>query len=294
MKYEFISKEPVKYGWSGDAKFIVVTAEGERCLLRISPEEKYESRKRTFDMMQRAARLGIPMCQPLDFGECEEGVYILQSWIDGEDAETALAVMDTERRYQYGIDAGRILRKLHTLPAFDGIEPWDIRFGRKIDRKLKMYDECPIKYPGGESLISFINANRHLIAGRGQCWQHGDYHVGNMVIGTDGRLYIIDFDRDDCGDPWEEFNRIVWSAEDMPDFSSGMVNGYFDNEVPMDFWRLLALYISSNTLSSLPWAIPFGQNEVDTMLRQCRQVLAWYDGMNTVVPNWYSDKNSGE
>lgn len=28
-------------------------------------------------------------------------------------------------------------------------------------------------------------------------------------------------------------------------FAAGMVDGYFDEMVPMDFWRLLALYISS-------------------------------------------------
>ena len=61
---------------------------------------------------------------------------------------------------------------------------------------------------------------------------------------------------------WEEFNRIVWCAQAAPAFASGMVDGYFDGDVPMEFWKLLALYICSNTLSSLPWAIPFGEGEV--------------------------------
>ena len=67
-----------------------------------------------------------------------------------------------------------------------------------------------------------------------------------------------------------------------------MVNGYFDDDVPMDFWRLLALYIASNTLSSVYWAIPFGQKEIDTMLNQAKEVLSWYDNMQNPVPTWYS------
>ena len=55
----------------------------------------------------------------------------------------------------------------------------------------------------------------------------------------------------------------------------------------MLFWRLLALYIASNTLSSLPWAIPFGEDEIATMRRQADEVLLWYDGMRRVVPLWY-------
>ena len=66
-----------------------------------------------------------------------------------------------------------------------------------------------------------------------------------------------------------------------------MVNGYFDDNVPMEFWRLLALYISSNTLSSVYWAIPFGQDEVNTMLNQAKEVLSWYDNMRNPVPTWY-------
>ena len=107
------------------------------------------------------------------------------------------------------------------------------------------------------------------------------------MIDRNGVLTIIDFDRDDFGDPWEEFNRIVWCAQSAPSFATGMVDGYFDGNVPMEFWELLALYICSNTLSSLPWAIPFGEQEITTMRNQAKEILEWYDEMRTVVPTWY-------
>jgi hypothetical protein len=40
-----------------------------------------------------------------------------------------------------------------------------------------------------------------------------------MMIGRDRQLYIIDFNRSDFGDPWEEFNRIVWCAQAAPVFA---------------------------------------------------------------------------
>ena len=55
----------------------------------------------------------------------------------------------------------------------------------------------------------------------------------------------------------------------------------------MTFWELLALYICSNTLSSLPWAIPFGEEEIQTMRHQAAEVLSWYDNMRRVIPTWY-------
>ena len=156
-----------------------------------------------------------------------------------------------------------------------------------MDTKIRNYDECPIKYSKGQAFIDYINANRHLLIGRPQTYQHGDYHIGNMMVDRNGKLYIIDFNRNDYGDPWEEFNRIVWCAQKSPLFASGMVDGYFDNQVPMEFWKLLAMYISSNTLSSVYWAIPFGESEVNTMLNQAQEVMEWYDNMTNVIPTWY-------
>lgn len=69
-----------------------------------------------------------------------------------------------------------------------------------------------------------------------------------------------------------------------------MVNGYFGGDVPEAFWRLLLLYIAGNTLSSVPWAIPFGQSEIDVMLRQGREVFSWYDNLRRAEPSWYIGK----
>lgn len=286
-QFEFVSKTTVEKGWSGDKKYCAVTADGTKYLLRVSPIEQYERKKSEFELMQRVAALRVPMCEALEFGTCDEGVYSVQTWIEGRDAEELLPELSEEAQYRYGYESGKILQKIHSIPAPEGIEDWEVYFNRKADRKIEMYEECPLKYENGHAFIEYINANRHLLQGRPRTYQHGDYHVGNMMIDNSGKLFIIDFNRNDSGDPWEEFNRIVWCAQAAPKFAAGMVDGYFDSEVPMEFWRLLALYISSNTLSSLPWAIPFGDGEVQTMTNQAADVLKWYDNMTNPVPTWY-------
>ena len=285
MKY--VTKEPINKGWSSDKRYCATDENGTRYLLRVSDIAQHDTKQSEFNMMKRVASLGVPMCQPIEFGTCEDGVYSIQSWIDGEDAEQVMSGYSDTEQYVYGLEAGRILRKIHSIPAPATQEDWEIRFNRKMDYKIKKYGECPIKYENGQAFIDYINENRHLLKDRPQVYQHGDYHIGNMMIDRNGQLHIIDFNRNDYGDPWEEFNRIVWCAQKAPLFASGMVNGYFDDNVPMEFWRLLALYISSNTLSSVYWAIPFGQDEVNTMLNQAKEVLSWYDNMRNPVPTWY-------
>ena len=290
MIYQRIkTRTPIDKGWSGDRKYCVATEDGETYLLRLTPPEKAEHFRQCYLHMERAAKLSVPMCLPVEFGACAEGTYAIHSWIDGEDAEAVIPALPAERQYAYGLDAGRILKKFHTLPPPPDAPTWSERFNGKIDRKIALYAACPLKYEGGERFLEYIAANRRLLDGRPQTWQHGDYHIGNMMVDRSGVLTIIDFDRDDFGDPWEEFNRIVWCAQSAPAFATGMVDGYFDGDVPMEFWQLLALYISSNTLSSLPWAIPFGAAEITIMCDQAQEVLRWYDGMRTVIPAWYQD-----
>ena len=284
-----VERRLVDKGWSGDQKYCVTTTDGSKYLLRITAPERAQRFHLGYLRMQEAAALGIPMCLPIEVGESEEGIYAIHSWIDVTDAEETVPTFSKEKQYAYGLDAGRILKKLHSLPAPAGVTHWVERFNTKIDRKIKMYAECPLKYDNGELFLSYLAENRYLLSDRPQTYQHGDYHIGNMMIDKDGVLTIIDFDRDDFGDPWEEFNRIVWCAQAAPAFASGMVDGYFDAEIPMEFWKLLALYISSNTLSSLPWAISFGEKEIQTMRHQAAEVLQWYDNMRNPVPTWYME-----
>lgn len=287
LQNRFVSKYLIDKGWSGDKKYCVTDEQGNKFLLCVSPIEQYKRKKSEYELMQQVAALGVPMCKPLEFGVSDDGVFSIQSWINGVDAEENVQNLTSEEQYSYGFEAGRILKEIHRVPAPEGIEDWEIYFNRKADRKIKMYEECPVKYENGQAFIDYINDHRHLLSGRPQTYQHGDYHIGNMMIGSDKRLYIIDFNRNDFGDPWEEFNRIVWCAQSTPLFATGMVNGYFDNDVPMEFWELLALYISSNTLSSVPWAIPFGDEQVQVMVNQAKDVLGWYDNMKNPVPTWY-------
>ena len=288
MIYEtIVSRAFIDKGWSGDQKYCAVTSDGSKYLLRVSNFERKDRRNQEYARMKELEKLGISMPKAVELGIAEEGIYILTEWIDGEDAGDVLHTLDPKTQYSYGMDAGQMLQKLHTIPAPPDAPDWKQRFNAKIDRKIAMYNGCPLKYERGELLLNYLSKNRYLLAYRPQTYQHGDYHTGNMMLGRDGKLYIIDFDRDDYGDPWEEFNRIVWCAQDAPEFARGLVDGYFNGDVPEAFWRLLLLYISSNTVSSLPWAVPYGGEQIKVMTDQWADIRSWYDDFRRIIPTWY-------
>ena len=100
--------------------------------------------------MERVSALGIPMCQPVEFGICEEGVYSLKSWIEGKDAEKEIINFSDKQVYEYGYEAGIILRKLHSIAAPDGIGSWEDFFNQKKNRKIDNYNNCSLKYENRE------------------------------------------------------------------------------------------------------------------------------------------------
>lgn len=106
-----IEKSPIEKGWSCDKKYRVTDENGIKYFLRVTPREKSDSRNDMFKIQQKLAALNVPMCRPIETGNCDEGVYILQTWIDGEDAEDVIPAFSADKQYALGIEAGQILKK---------------------------------------------------------------------------------------------------------------------------------------------------------------------------------------
>jgi len=290
-KFGITTFEQLNKGWSADKKYIIETADGKKQLLRIANIKGHDRKKHEFEMMQRIAVLGIPMSQPIEFGVCADDgtVYQLLSWVEGEDAITALPLLSETEQYLLGIKSGEILRKIHSIPAPDNQVDWETRYNKKINNRITANQECAdqgLIVCGMEYMQSYVENNRHLLKGRPQCFQHGDYHVGNMLI-ENGKLAIIDFNRCDFGDPWEEFNRITFSGAASPHFATGQLHGYFDGEPPEGFFELLAFYTAANYLGGLSWARMFGEEEIAFARKQFAEILSWYNNMQETVPSWY-------
>lgn len=281
--------EAVHKGWSKDKKYYIRAIDGRELLLRMADISQYENKKREFESVRKLDDIDILMSRPIDFGICNNGqsVYSLFTWVEGEDAMQVIPALSAKEQYRLGVKAGEFLRKMHQIPAENNQTPWAEYYNGKINKYITNYKACGIHLKGADKIINYVEQNRYLLENRPQSFQHGDYHVGNMIVTKSGELGIIDFNRCDYGDPWEEFNRITWCAGMSGIFASGRINGYFNNEVPDLFFRLMSLYIASNQLSTVHWAIPFGQEEVDIMLERAGNVLDWYDEFQTYVPNWY-------
>jgi aminoglycoside phosphotransferase (APT) family kinase protein len=223
---------------------------------------------------------------------CNNGknTFRLFSWVEGVEIIKIIGTLSEEEQYDYGYDSGKILRKIHEIESPSNQLSWREHYNQKIDKKIELYRNCGISFPNSECVIDYIQNQRSLINERPQSFHHGDYHLGNMLLTPDKKLGVIDFNRLDFGDPWEEFNRVPWSASKSIWFASGQINGYFSNEVPKGFFELMALYIGVNLIGSIPWAIPYGDKEMKILLSQTKEVLKWYGNFDHCKPKWYQKK----
>lgn len=286
-----VKKEPITEGWSEDKKYCATTVDGIKYLLRISPLSKYEAKKVLFSTTEQIAALDIPMCLPVEFGICDDGVYTIQSWINGVDLTSILplsseTLLSETEQYALGLQAGKILKKIHTLSIPEPQEEWSVSFNREIDRKMQKYHECGLRFDGDSHIFAYIEKNRHLLINRPQCFLIWDYNILNMMY-ENGGIKIIDFEYYNHGDPWNEFCCICWNAMASSYFATGQIHGYFDGEPPMEFFKLLAVYNIVLMLSLMSsWALTseMGRN---VTLKLSQDILNWYDNMKNHVPSWY-------
>lgn len=284
---EWSSVEPVTKGWSKDQKYRIRTTTGETLLLRLSARSRLEAKRKEYEIIQKFAALGFPMSQPVEFGVRDDCVYLLLSWVDGEDLQTVLPRLSKEEQYRLGREAGAILKKIHSIPVELADRPRQTKRERKLEQLLQ-YEQSALRIEGDETALQYVKDNIGLIWSQPPVYQHGDFHPGNLIYRPDGSIAVIDFNRWEVGDPWEEFYKLQSFARELSvPYCAAEINAYFDDSPPDDFWRVLAVYVAWSSLFSIKWAEQFGPADVEGMVRRCRAAFADFDSFRRSIPKWY-------
>ena len=189
-------------------------------------------------------------------------------------------------------EAGSILKKIHSVP----LEEEDVPIKTKKEKKLLQlakYEESGLRIPDDEIAIRYVKENIDQIWKEPPAYLHGDFHPGNLIYMQDGSIGVIDFNRWEVGDPFEEFYKLEnFGIESSIPFCIGQIDAYFDDSVPMDFWIANAVYVAQASLFSIKWAEKFGQREIDGMVARAKRAFADFDGFKKIIPCWYSGRYS--
>ncbi|MCD7738352.1 MAG: phosphotransferase [Lachnospiraceae bacterium] len=342
--HSWTSVEPVNKGYSAEKKYKLHSDTGEVFLLRISDAAYYEAKRKEYEIVCKYARTGIRMSSPKAFGTCNQGqnTYMLLSWVEGADLTEILPSLSEQEQYQLGRQAGRILRKIHSIPLEEADRPVKTKVDHKL-MQLNRYLNSTVRVPNDEAAVSYIRQNIHKIWNQPPVYLHGDYHPGNLIysrktvkridentqnsgstgqptdnssnagrpmdnscntgqpmdacmtpVTTDctslgGQIGVIDFNRWEAGDPYEEFYKLEsFGIEVSIPYCIGQIDAYFDDNVPEIFWETQAVYVAHASLYSIKWAEKFGPENIAGMVKRWNVSYENYDGFTRIIPKWYN------
>jgi len=287
----FVKIEPLNKGWSGEKKYIAETAGGERLLLRVAGIDKYDEKKREFEVLQSAAEYGAPLPRPVDFGVCGGGkqVYRLLSWIDGEDLGAVLPSRTQAEQYALGLKAGALQRAIHAIPVRPDAESWADWYGRRVREKTDVYFANRHKLAALAPCVDYLVEQKELLRDRPEKFYHGDLNPTNIILTPDGGLAAIDLnlrERNGCDPVWE-FCTIPYGAEPNAHFYTGLLRGYYDGEPPRGELAVLMYYFAWEALHGTADFKILRAGMAKDSRRHMENVLRWFDDMRNPVPAWY-------
>ena len=281
--------EQLSKGYSYDNKYIVF-GDGFKLLLRIAEKGSYEKKMIEFQILKEMQSFNIRTPKLIDIGIFNDlnSCYTIYSYIDGIDAKEALDKLSEEEQYKLGIEAGKELSKMHLLKAPPTIKSWYERAMEKHYRYYNSYKECGIRINNDEKIINFIEKNKHCIKNRCNHFQHDDYHMGNIIVKNKKYAGVIDFGNFDWGDPIHDFVKVaLFQREESVPFSIGQIEGYFDNQIPEDFWMLYSIYSGMVIFSSVVWSLRFAPEQFGEMEERIYVLLEDHKNFEILKPTWF-------
>lgn len=280
-------------GFSSDLKYLAIDNNENKYFIRISPivlKNKKLLEKRFLDKI-RNLNFKKTICYECDVFNNGENVFSLYSWIEGDILKNNISRMSYQEKYILGVKTGKMLKEIHNIEVDkkDKVSIQQIRFRRA--KKILLYMNSKIKISNDNLIINFINDNINNLYSFEPKYIHHDFHLGNLVIDNKNDIGIIDFNKSMVEDPILDLVKLqIFDIEDGSDFCMGVLDGYFGNNIPNDFWIKYAVLTAYNCITLALWANSKGLSEILKINKIIKNVLREYNNFENSIPNWYYNK----
>ncbi|MFE8702045.1 aminoglycoside phosphotransferase family protein [Cytobacillus sp. FJAT-54145] len=288
-------EEKIEKGFSGEDKYIISNHEGVKFLLRIDDLEKKQGVLEHYEILKLVSTTGIPMTRPVDvaFMEKEKKVAVLLTYVEGIDGEEILPSLSEDIQYHCGLQAGKVLRGIHSVKPNPPTESWQIFKTRKNERYEAALYDIKKYYDKYQFVVKYIQDHLFRLEGRPSALTHDDFHPANLIIHNNTFAGVIDFNRFEWADPIHDFHKIALFTRNISiPFSNGQIHGYFDGDPGEEFWHLYTLYAAMIVTSAMVWSYKVTPHLVDDMEVRVDQILEDHQQLQSSIPSWYLPASS--
>lgn len=276
-------------GYSADRKYLVEGCDGRRYVLRVSSIEHRTARYFEFKSIGELCRQGVRCAETIRFGVEQDVCFCLYTYVEGDSASDALPKLTENQQHEFGLQAGHDLRLIHqALKTSEPVDERAIREG-KFERFSSRLNELGISFEGQEVSERFVRDNVRRLEGRPVSFRHGDYHPGNLIA-KDGEFSgVIDFNRCDWGDPYDDFYKTAFfGAPVSARYANGLIRGYFQGSPPDDFWPLYNVYVAATLPADIVWAEALFPEELPDAMMRVENITRTHDFVTGGPPEWWS------
>ena len=251
-------------------------------LLRLYNTEFFQGRINAFNNMKLLSQKGIKVPQVMEYQtlDKERYSYAIIEYIEGTSLDK---VLTPENEEFYGELVGKKLRDFHQVSSRQ-IDVKD-KYLRSIEKKINRITDQKIDINLDE-LIDYIEQNKQYLEGTTSSIIHGDFHPGNLILSEDD-IYFIDLDVCKENHPYSDLSSNADNS-DYRKFYSSLINSYFDNTPPEDFWRIYNLYGIMYLLDYILYAKREGM-PLSIAEKQIEEFLKNNNHFST-EPSWYKVK----
>jgi len=101
---------------------------------------------------------------------------------------------------------------------------------------------------------------------------------------------LIDFNELRYADQYHEHKYLrLDEVYRFPNFCKGIVDGYFDKNIPELFWKLTYLYNALYVMTCLPMPNSFTEEEIKFEIQGEVEAFEAYGEYKELIPKWYKD-----
>lgn len=189
-------------------------ADGEPLILQRQRAGDTRDMEVEASVLRAAAAAGVPVPHLLASGRFENGArYMIQSWVDGETIARKILRDDdfASARDSLVGQFATALAAVHSIPVDNvpGLPTTDqvAQYRQSLD---DLNAQLQQSHPAFELAFRWLEANRPASARRTVV--HGDFRLGNVMVGPEGLRAVLDWELAHIGDPMEDLGWLCVRA----------------------------------------------------------------------------------
>ena len=288
---------PLEGGSDGESRYLLLSGKN-KYLLSDSDMNLWGRRFVQYYCWRDIAHLHINMpkilhknCQ--DDHNGEEKVLCVFTYVEGCPISEYLRRANRYEAYRIGVRVGNMVKEIHAVEVdyhMHHQSPW-LRHYEYVQRNaLEAYRPHPLTdtflqyYTEHSDTLKKYNSTVHYT------YFDGGYKKDNLIVFVtneltldnlvicDGEPGLKNISGIDVCDPMYEFRFMASFALCNEYFATGVIDGYFDGEIPEDFFGILKYYTCEYVISE------FGKTLTE---HDVNGILEFYGHMKEEIPKWY-------